>query len=135
MKKMYFLLVILMLMTVAVLSSRDVIGHISTDVVLAEYGEMSHPLMTTRMPKLNTPALLIKYPGEVMEFFKREGISRDEMTGLFVSEELAKKICSICEGQNTEFCNIMRNIVARFSNPQYETYVVQLGTLYWTVYT
>lgn len=72
---------------------------------------------------------------EVLEFFEREGIDRENLCDRFASAEMAEKICAICEGQTSEFCTIMCNLVAQFNNPQYEAYIVQVGSLYWTIYT
>lgn len=135
MKKSVFLVFIMLLAMGGFLTARDVVGHISTDSAVAQYGVMSKPIMTAAMPKVNVPSVLIKYPEEVLEFFENEGIDRDNLCDRFASAEFTEKICAICEGQDSEFCTIMCRLVAQFSNPQYEAYIVQVGTLYWTIYT
>lgn len=135
MAKLFFTFLVILFLTTSVLYSREIVGVFSTDIVIVEYPVMSRPIMSTNPPKVNVPVKLITFPNEVVSFLEREGVPREEMEGKFMTVALADKICSICEGQQSEFCSIMCGIVADFRNPQYEAYVVKVGSVYWTVYT
>ena len=127
------LLAVFFLMSFSV-SARDVFGHISTDEVPELYMNDFSPILTDFYPKVNLPTYVIRNPIELISFFSENGIDEQFFKEGTISQEVLDEICTICKNNDSAFCDLVRDVVAKRDYSQYEVYVLQVGSLYWTVY-